>query len=604
MSDKDLNVRLSLDGAGKIRADMKSVGDEAQKSFAQIDQGARLSGAGLQNAGYQVQDFAVQLASGTDVSRAFAQQLPQLLSGFGLFGVAAGTASAILIPLAGDLFDFGEGAVDAADKVKTLSDRIGDLERVNKNFSVEGIQGLIDKYGEADAKVLLLIERQRQLAQERAFDAAKVAAGSFNEQVAELRANLEAYDNFAKAAASDPQWGPDAQSWREAVEAMGFTVDEARQLLSTMESLRSADTIPEMADAASALYGLLEGTVYESSEFAQTLLDAEDSLRQLNAEGGGIGGWLGAAIGWAADLGGNLWEAARAAAAIRGAQAAAPAGRGDPRDFVKDQYWKDKYFPDPERMRPAGRVGGGGGGGGGGVSQAEREAARIFDQTRTAAEKYAIELKNLNELHKSGNLDTETYNRAVAKLGEDLSKTGDLGKKAADAIRGAFDNLFDDPAAALKDLAQQLFQMALYQQLATSFPAAFGANGVVPLLNANGNVFEGGEVMAFAGGGIVSGATMFPMRGGMGVMGEAGPEAIMPLTRIGGKLGVAAAGGGGSPVKVEINNFSGEQVAKTEARGPRGEQIIRVAVGSDLASGKHDSVLRSRFGVPPNKMKR
>jgi phage-related minor tail protein len=246
----------------------------------------------------------------------------------------------------------------------------------------------------------------------------------------------------------------------------------------------------------------------------------------------------------------------------------------------------------------------GGGGGGGGVSQADREAARIYEQTRTAAEKYAIELAKLNDLQKAGKLDTETYNRALEKLGRDLDKTGDLGKQAASAIRGAFDNLFDDPAAALKNLSKQLFQMALYAQLAKSMPSVFGSNGLIPLMNANGNAFDGGRVQAFAAGGIVSSATMFPMRGGMGVMGEAGPEAIMPLTRVGGKLGVAAAGGGGGGVKVEVNNYSGEAVTRTEGRGPKGEQIIRLAVGRDLASGNHDASLRSRFGTRPNPVKR
>ena len=234
----------------------------------------------------------------------------------------------------------------------TLTEKISELHRINQNYSTDGIQRLIEKYGELDAKVLLLIERQRQFAEQKAFDAAREAARSFDDELDGLRGNLEAFDNFTKAAADDPQWGPDAQSWREAVEEMGLTVDEARNLLAAMDALKAADTIPEMADAAATLSGLLEGTTFEGTEFAKTLLDAEDSLRQLNAEGEGIGGWLGAAIDWASALGGNLWDAARAAAAVRGAQAA-PAGRGDPRDFVTDPYWRNRYFPDPEPMRPA-----------------------------------------------------------------------------------------------------------------------------------------------------------------------------------------------------------------------------------------------------------
>ena len=58
---------------------------------------------------------------------------------------------------------------------------------------------------------------------------------------------------------------------------------------------------------------------------------------------------------------------------------------------------------------------------------------------------------------------------------------------------------------------------------------------------------------AFAQGGIVNGPTLFPMRGATGLMGEAGPEAIIPLKRgPDGKLGVAGGGGGQMVVNVTI----------------------------------------------------
>ncbi|MDA7424666.1 phage tail tape measure protein [Thalassococcus lentus] len=70
---------------------------------------------------------------------------------------------------------------------------------------------------------------------------------------------------------------------------------------------------------------------------------------------------------------------------------------------------------------------------------------------------------------------------------------------------------------------------------------------------AEGGSFAQGRVMPFANGGVVNGPVTFPMRGGLGLMGEAGPEAIMPLTRgTDGKLGVRAAGGGQS-VHVVMN---------------------------------------------------
>ena len=70
----------------------------------------------------------------------------------------------------------------------------------------------------------------------------------------------------------------------------------------------------------------------------------------------------------------------------------------------------------------------------------------------------------------------------------------------------------------------------------------------------DGAGFAQGRVMPFASGGVVSGPVAFPMRGGVGLMGEAGPEAIMPLARgADGKLGVRSAGGGTVNVVMNIS---------------------------------------------------
>ncbi|WP_454848754.1 phage tail tape measure protein [Rhizobium binxianense] len=79
--------------------------------------------------------------------------------------------------------------------------------------------------------------------------------------------------------------------------------------------------------------------------------------------------------------------------------------------------------------------------------------------------------------------------------------------------------------------------------------------GFRPLETMLGNAVSGmvGRVMPFAEGGVVSQPTYFPMDGGMGLMGEAGSEAILPLTRgADGSLGVAASGGDG-PVQIVFN---------------------------------------------------
>ncbi|MDD1009428.1 phage tail tape measure protein [Pseudomonas shahriarae] len=94
-------------------------------------------------------------------------------------------------------------------------------------------------------------------------------------------------------------------------------------------------------------------------------------------------------------------------------------------------------------------------------------------------------------------------------------------------------------------------------------------------------------VQMFANGGaftnnIVSTPTAFGMAGGRaGVMGEAGPEAIMPLTRTSsGKLGVLAAGGG-SGTAISIN---APVTVVTQDRGSEGMQIDQQALSRNLQS--------------------
>lgn len=76
--------------------------------------------------------------------------------------------------------------------------------------------------------------------------------------------------------------------------------------------------------------------------------------------------------------------------------------------------------------------------------------------------------------------------------------------------------------------------------------------GLLPFTK--GGILSSGRVSAFARGGIVDGPMQFPMRGGTGLMGEAGPEAIVPLARgADGKLGIRSGNGGGGPVHVTMN---------------------------------------------------
>jgi len=136
----------------------------------------------------------------------------------------------------------------------------------------------------------------------------------------------------------------------------------------------------------------------------------------------------------------------------------------------------------------------------------------------------------------------------------------------------------------LRNLALRLSDLALSAALKPI--AASLTDGLSGLF---GNLFNGGGLQAatgavkpFASGGVIGTPTYFPLSpGGLGLAGEAGPEAILPLARgPDGRLGVSASGGGAPSVVVQIATpdpgsfrrseaYLAGQIARAVARGQR-----------------------------------
>lgn len=148
----------------------------------------------------------------------------------------------------------------------------------------------------------------------------------------------------------------------------------------------------------------------------------------------------------------------------------------------------------------------------------------------------------------------------VAETGNDVAV---LSRGISKGLRRAFEGLIFDGASlsdALRDVGRSMVDAAYSAAIrpVTNQLGGLIAEGVGGLVSGllpfeKGGTFTQGRVVPFASGGIVSGPVSFPMRGGMGLMGEAGPEAIMPLSRgSDGRLGVRMEGRG-RPVNVVMN---------------------------------------------------
>lgn len=218
-----------------------------------------------------------------------------------------------------------------------------------------------------------------------------------------------------------------------------------------------------------------------------------------------------------------------------------------------------------------------------GLSKEEMGQVEIMRQLAAFAEKFKDALTDeemvgflkalrdaLQQTQESAENTGETFDEVFEK---GLKEMIEIGPQLANVALGAINSVTDGivelittgkanftemAASILKDLAKIMIRAAIVKAITS----AFGIN----LAAANGAVLEGGRVKKYAKGGVVGGPTFFPMAGGqVGLMGEAGPEAIMPLKRgSDGKLGVTV---NDSDMSASMSRYSAGARAKSAALG-------------------------------------
>ncbi|PKQ06233.1 MAG: phage tail protein [Alphaproteobacteria bacterium HGW-Alphaproteobacteria-12] len=180
-------------------------------------------------------------------------------------------------------------------------------------------------------------------------------------------------------------------------------------------------------------------------------------------------------------------------------------------------------------------------------------------------------------------LDTE---RVLKSVSDEFRKAKREGRDFGDALGNAFEGIAGKGRSlsdTLKKLALDLSRMAV-ERAAGAISNSL-AGGITNLLggligtataSASGNVISDGRVMPFAKGGVVSSPMLFPLRGGTGLAGEAGAEAILPLRRgADGRLGVA--GDGGSALNVTFNVTAADAESFRRSEGQIAAMLSRVA---------------------------
>ncbi len=205
-----------------------------------------------------------------------------------------------------------------------------------------------------------------------------------------------------------------------------------------------------------------------------------------------------------------------------------------------------------------------------------KEAEDIDPEEETSKGKYdgaKSEFKQFTEDFEEG-LDN-IMNVGPQLAGVAVNAIGSMTDGLIELITTGKANFKEMAASILKDIAKIMIQAAI-------------AGAIKKMFYADGGVIQGGRnVKAYATGGVVSGPTMFPMAGGdVGLMGEAGPEAIMPLKRgPGGRLGVEVA-----------NQNNPREAMARYSRGSSGGDLIPSDGGSS-ASGEGGTAVAASIDV-------
>ena len=271
--------------------------------------------------------------------------------------------------------------------------------------------------------------------------------------------------------------------------------------------------------------------------------------------------------------------------------AAAQIGSDIVKDFLKRNQLQEDYKRTVEDLQiKAGMITGDK------LKQVEidREVATILERLPGLTQAQIDKIKELVAASKQvKDSFSDTFGESLKQYYDNLKN---FGAQVADSVKGAFQGLedqltnfvttgkanFTDLAnSIIADIARIAIRQAIIKPLVGGVLDIFGIKG-----SAMGNVFAQNGIQPFARGGIIDKPTLFPFANGTGLMGEAGPEAIMPLRRgRDGRLGVQSADGGGINVTVNVD-ATGTKAAGDQGKAGSFARAISEAVKNEIVIQK------------------
>lgn len=557
-------------------------------------------GSVAQQFGYQVGDFFVQIQSGTSALVAFGQQGTQLAGLLpGLAGAVIGIGLSLGTALAGAF-------IKASGSAKSVTESLSEMNAAFGNFkgyadtALLSIEDLVNGYSRLGNQVRETSLFMAEVELGQAIKSAQESLMKIGEGLPQLRSlsdhMLVLRDNLtsAKLAASDGIIRPDdvlvvqeamgvlEDEMIKIASGLGLSVEQALKFSSLIENVEIATKAGDMetlSTSAASVVSYIESLGLNLNELPAPMAEAlrqlegmstaaAEALRQteLLAAAAPDGGWMNSAIGGVNALISRLGIGRQATAdlliAAAGANAANNALPTTPFSSLPNSF-----------MPPVSNTSSGSVGGASSPDALESLLKRLeLDKELLGTSKEYQEvmraIQNSDKKYSDAAIQgavarLEAINKEKAALEQMESLQQNIADTIGDGLMSMVDgtksvkDAFRDMA---RDIIKQLYEVLVIQRLVGNVQSGTGIAGLIGGMFANGGAFSAGrQIQAYANGGVVGGPTYFPMSGGKtGLMGEAGPEAIMPLKRgKGGKLGVSVEGSSGSVNVVNNINVTG-----------------------------------------------
>jgi hypothetical protein len=265
MATEDLTFRFNVTGNAvpelqKVQRQVRAVDNQIRRGNASLKAHSsqynstavaanKFAKGALQQAGFQVGDFVVQVTNGTSAMQAFGQQGAQLAGVFGPIGAVVGAGIAIFAALAivfeksklaaenaaGGVLDYQ----DALDKASSATTEAGEAIRLAAATNVEEAR---KKFADFDGDLKGYLDTMKRLRTEQAMTAAAMAANSFFEEQSVLSKLRTEYQSFIREQQSYKAAVRDAQSDREEI------IQQYEKEIGALEALAAAQDIFSAAD--------------------------------------------------------------------------------------------------------------------------------------------------------------------------------------------------------------------------------------------------------------------------------------------------------------------------------------------------------------------